>query len=499
MAVVLCHCVVVFGAAVASNALLPSRADALNDPGIPDAVESAADVDLRYTVCLGCHSKCGAKVRVQDDTILKVDGNPWHPNCAETGERLDWGATLAEGAAATGTMCPKGQAGPQVMYNPYRIPGPIKRVGARGAGQWESISWDQALTEIADILRPYFEGYDTDTLIPTADGSDTLGTIANQVVFSPGRFQHGQKEWTDRLFGGGFGTKNARHDHTSICETSHHVAGAFFTERFLPSQKDNKHHWKPNMERSDYVLWFGTSPLEANFPGQTLAKRTAKSRNSGTQHVIIDPRHSRSAAFAHRWLPVKVGGDGALALGIARRIIDEGNHDVPALQAANFLAARSLGHYEASDATSLIMVGAPTPEETWVFARDGDDYQIVDRASGAVTVLVRGSDEAAQFGRIELAGTEADAVTAEAAGLDARVVGDHVIDLGGGYYAAPGFGLERFEMPRDGRRRDPGTGSRVVDARPPHDPGGRADDDGARLGRQVVAIGVPLDRRPLQE
>jgi anaerobic selenocysteine-containing dehydrogenase len=428
------------GTAAAAGAMLrASDAQALNDPGVPDDVESASGVDVRYSVCLGCHSKCGTKVRVQSDTIIKIDGNPWHPNNAETGERLDFAATLDAARDSTvGTLCPKGQAGVEVMYNPFRINQPLKRVGARGSGQWREISWDTALTEIADRLRPYYDGHAAGTNIPTRDGSGALGTIANQVIFSPGRFQHGQKEFTDRMFKGGFGTVNNRHDHTSICETSHHVSGAFMTERFLPSQKDVKHHFKPEMENSDYILWFGTNPLEANFPGQTLAKRVAKSRNAGTRHVIIDPRHSRAAAFAHRWLPVVPGHDIALANGIARRIIAAGNHNVAALEAANYLAARALTptQYEATDATYLVVVKAPSTSEEMLFHRMGTDFTIVDKTSGNVTALSRGETAAARTGRIELTGSETGAVTAASAGLSASVVGDYVIDLGGGRYAS---------------------------------------------------------------
>lgn len=429
------------GTAAAAGVLMhTSEAGALNDPGVPDALETSAGVSVRYSVCLGCHSKCGMKVRVQSDTVLKIDGNPWHMNNAETGERLDYAATLDAGRDSTaGTLCPKGQAGVEVMYNPFRIRGPLKRVGARGAGQWQSISWNTALTEIADLLRPYYNGGpggSSQTYIPTADGSTTLGTIANQVVFSPGRFQHGQKEFTDRLWKGGFGTVNNRHDHTSICETSHHVAGMLMSENV-------KNHYKPDVEFADYILWFGTNPAEANFPAQTLAKRLAKSRNAGTQHVIIDPRHSRSCAFAHRWLPVKVGGDTALALAMARRIIAAGNHNVPSLQAANYRAAQALTpvQVEATDATYLVVVRAPSTTAEQLFHKIGTSFAIVDGTTGAVTALGRGTTAAAQTGRIELDGTETGAVTAAAAGLDARVVGAYVMDLGGGVYASTVFQL----------------------------------------------------------
>ena len=433
------------GAATAAGALLHSKsAQAANDAGVPDDPETWGDVDVRRTVCLGCHSKCGITVRVQDDTILKIDGNPWHPNCAETGERLRFEEPLDAAIGAAATCCPKGQAGVEVMYNPLRIRQPLKRVGARGSGEWEAISWNQALDEIAAKIAPYYDAYDAGT---TIGGHDALGSLANQVVFSPGRLQHGQKEFTDRFWGLGFGTVNKRHDHTSICETTHHVAGDFIGEK-------KKHHFKPDMLNAEYILWFGTNPLEANFPGQTLAKRTAKSAAAGVKHVIIDPRYSRAAAFSHRWLPVRPGGDGALAMGIARRILDLDAQDDSFLAAANNQAALAETdwagsakdrQYNPTDSSWLVVVKADAAEDEWVYFRnEGGAFEVVDPSSGDRAALARGKEAVAQWGVLELDGSEAGALTATAAGLDG--VGDYVLDIGDGRYLAPVFQLYKARI-----------------------------------------------------
>ena len=143
-----------------------------------------------------------------------------------------------------------------------------------------------------------------------------------------------------------------------------------------------------------------------------------------------------------------MGGDTALALAIAQRIISQNNHNVPALEAANFLAAQALTpqEYEASDATYLVVVKAPAPTGESVFYRVDGDFQIADQTSGVVTALGRGESAAAQTGRIELDGTEPGAVAAGDAGLEASVVGDYVIDLGDGLYAAPVFQLYKARV-----------------------------------------------------
>lgn len=432
------------GALAAGAALLkPGKALAVNDAGTPDALEIADGVDVHYSVCLQCHGTCGIKVRVQDNTILKIDGNPWHPNCVESADRLRFDAPLEAGLTARATVCPKGQAGLEVMYNPFRLKTPLKRKGARGSGEWEAISWDQALTEIADKIRPYWQAYQNGTYI---NGQPALGTLANQVVFSPGRIEHGQKEFTDRVWKMAFGTVNARHDHTSICETTHHVAGDFLTEK-------KKNHFKPDMANAKYILWFGTNVMEANFPGQTLARRVAASAKAGVKHVIIDPRQSRVTAFAHRWLPVRVGGDAALAMGIARRIIEEEKYDKDFLEAANNQAALATTswngspkakQYNNTDAGYLVVVKAPSEGREWVFHRESGHHVVVNPATGALEVLDRDKDAPAQWGKIELDGSEANAVAAATAGVSG--VGDFVIDLGDGTYAAPVFQLYKARV-----------------------------------------------------
>jgi len=446
------HFLAVAGAAAATTGVASlftanKEAAALSTP---DDLETSPDVAVRYSVCLSCHSKCGIRVRVKNNTVMKIDGNPWHPNNAETGERLDFSAPLEAGKTAPATLCPKGQSGVEVMYNPFRIAGPLKRVGPRGSGQWQSITWNQALDEVAEALRPYYQGHANNIPIHTADGSDALGSIANRVVFAPGRIQHGQKELTDRLFKLGFGTVNYRHDHTSICETSHHVAGMFSTEKFRPDLTEVKYHFKPDMLESSYILWFGTNPLEANFPTQTLAKRVAKGRNAGVKHVIIDPRHSRSCAFAHRWLPVKPRGDVALAMAIARVLIEQGNHDLSFLEAINDAAAKATAdwngtakavQYNTTDASWLVAVKADDTSAEHVFYKRAGAYVALDPQTGADFDINRATSASAQWGRLELDGTEPNAVEARTVGLSG--VGSHVIDIhgDGSVYLAPVFQL----------------------------------------------------------
>ena len=88
------------------------------------------------TTCFNCEAGCGlvAYFDQETDQITKIEGNPEHP-------------------ASRGRNCAKGPATLNQVYDPERILYPLKRVGERGSGQWERISWDQALTEIGGRMR----------------------------------------------------------------------------------------------------------------------------------------------------------------------------------------------------------------------------------------------------------------------------------------------------------------------------------------------------------
>jgi anaerobic selenocysteine-containing dehydrogenase len=112
----------------------------------------------KLSVCRQCPAGCGLTVRLVDGDVKKLDGNPLCP-------------------IARGTLCPKGQAGVQSLYNPDRLLGPVRRSGLRGNGQWERIGWDEALKEVQSKL---------DTL--RADGSpQSVAWIAERNDATQGR------------------------------------------------------------------------------------------------------------------------------------------------------------------------------------------------------------------------------------------------------------------------------------------------------------------------
>ncbi|MFQ5987233.1 MAG: twin-arginine translocation signal domain-containing protein, partial [Dehalococcoidia bacterium] len=257
--------------ASASSGPQPST---LSIPG-PDPVEGTTGVIIKRTTCLMCHSGCGIQVKIKDGVVIKVDGNPYDPRTLEP--HLPFATDPEEADRIRGTVCAKGQAAIEELYSPYRVKQPLKRAGPRGSGRWRAIGWDQALTEVIEGGDLFGEGHvdglraigDLETLIDP--NAPELGPKANQLVYSVGRSEHGRKELTDRFFGDAFGTKNKRIDHTSICETSHHVAYELLLNAGGIGGK-GKNHLKPDIIDAEYIIWFGSSPYEANFTFIALAR-----------------------------------------------------------------------------------------------------------------------------------------------------------------------------------------------------------------------------------
>src|SRR5688572_9115119 len=80
------------------------------------------------TLCEMCVWRCGVRAKVRDGKIHKLEGNPIH-------------------AHSLGNLCARGQSGLMMTYDPDRLPFPLKRIGERGSGRFEQISWEQALDE----------------------------------------------------------------------------------------------------------------------------------------------------------------------------------------------------------------------------------------------------------------------------------------------------------------------------------------------------------------
>src|SRR4030042_1667742 len=110
----------------------------------PDApYELVKPTNMIYSACLQCNTGCGITCKQQNGVITKIDGNPYNPWTLLP--HLPYSTHPEDAAPVDGSICPKGQAGLQTAYDPYRIRKVLKRAGRRGENKWISIPFDQAI------------------------------------------------------------------------------------------------------------------------------------------------------------------------------------------------------------------------------------------------------------------------------------------------------------------------------------------------------------------
>lgn len=228
-----------------------------------------------YSVCDMCFNKCGLIARVQDGVVSKLDPNP-------------------NFLKSRGMLCARGNAGLAQLYNPDRLKHPLKRVGERGEGKWQRISWDEALDLAATKLKELGEKYTRCGTLFTA-GSDLQSSFVHR-------------------FAEVYGSFNIT-SHESLCLVSKNRA---FLDTFgeVPF---------PDVYNTKYVVMAGANRFEAIVTPDTMDLVTAM--QNGCKLVVLDPRFTKTAARAHEWYPVKPGTDMAFMLALAHVLIYEDLYD----------------------------------------------------------------------------------------------------------------------------------------------------------------------------
>ncbi|MBI2964464.1 MAG: molybdopterin-dependent oxidoreductase [Deltaproteobacteria bacterium] len=195
--------------------------------------------------------------------------------------------------------CQKGACYSHRMYDASRLKWPLKRVGERGAGKWQRISWDQALGEIADIVVETIEKEGSDKVVWSLGPLLTLGTMGAGVC---------------RL---GVSMDNVLLDMNTEIGDGHRGAAEAFGKIVAERSADDYFH-------SDLILLWGCNPLYTQIPN---AHFLTEARYHGSRIVAISPDYNASAIKADAWIPVRVGTDAALALAMVQTILAENLHD----------------------------------------------------------------------------------------------------------------------------------------------------------------------------
>ncbi|WP_339061095.1 molybdopterin-dependent oxidoreductase [Tepidibacillus marianensis] len=324
---------------------------------------------MRNSVCLGCFSVCGNRLKIDKKTgkIVKVFGNPYHPNSAQ--EPLKYDAPLLDaylsasrfeekGITNRATVCPRGNSAFETTYDPQRILVPLKRNGERGSGKWKPISYEELLNETVNggklfqsigedrQIEGFKQVHDLKTLIDP--NRPELGAKVNQLAFLGGRFD-GRTEFTKR-FVQAYGTVNS-YGHTGICGGARRVAYQAFTDEWKKSPQ-----MKPDFDESNFIIFFGTAPGQAGNPYQPIARKTANAASEGNlQFVVVDPVLPNITGTKGKWVPIKPGQDGALVMGMIRWIFENTRYNEKYLSAANQQSAAQIGYPSWTNAAYLII------------------------------------------------------------------------------------------------------------------------------------------------
>ncbi len=335
------------------------------------------DQQVSYTMCMGCTTFCGVRVRVDKKSgrILRVSGNPYHPLSTdpalsqETSIKDSFIAVSAageKGLEGRSTACGRGAAVLEHMTSPFRITRPLKRVGPRGAARWEPIPFEQLVKEVVQGGNLFGEGHvDGLAAIRSSEPIDParpdLGPKSNQLAVLTST-NEGRENFLRRFAQKSFGTINMV-GHGGYCGGSYRSgSGAAFGDvKQMP-------HAKPDFANAEFVIFCGTAPANAGNPFKRQGWQLAKGRSSGKlNYVVVDPviGHSDSMAARHRgrWIPIKPSTDGAFAMAMIRWIIENKRFDEKYLAQPNGKAAADAGEPSWCNATHLVIAEAGHPRE----------------------------------------------------------------------------------------------------------------------------------------
>lgn len=258
------------------------------------AVRNGAGHEIVPGMCGICPSACGVNVHLVDGKIERLTPRKDHP---------------------LGIVCPRGLRAPEIVYAPDRFLYPQRRVGARGGGHFERISWDEAYDLMVDRLRHTAAEYGPEAVcIYTGRGNFELG-LNN--IFAPA----GTVESSANAVLFPFGSPNST-GVGALCYVSYAMiaARACFGEYTCNMAAD--------IDAADLILVWGENPATDSPP--INLRRLKRAQQKGARVVVIDHRRSETVhATRAEWIGVRPGSDGALALGLIHVLIDEALYDRP--------------------------------------------------------------------------------------------------------------------------------------------------------------------------
>jgi tetrathionate reductase subunit A len=382
------------GGALAVSGLPLAAARAAKEEG-EGAYQGFKPENMIFSACQQCNTQCGIKVKIAGGKVAKIDGNPYSP--WNLTPNLPYKTPLAEAAAFDASLCPKGYAGIQTLYDPYRIVKVLKRAGKRGENKWKTIPFEQAIEEIVkggdlfgegkveglnDILAcrdtkisealqkdaadvtakkmtlEEFKAKQSDNLKYLIDpDKPDLGLKNNQFCFNWGRLKGGRSELINRFTAVSCGSYNY-HGHTTVCQGSLYFTCKAMSDQFVEGKfgEGSKFYWQADTGNAEFLLFVGASPFEANYGPPLRVPKIIRSQSEGVKIAVVDPRCSKAASRAWKWLPNKPDGIGALAQAMIRWIIENKRFDERYLKNANLGAAKAVKEPTWTQAAWLVKI-----------------------------------------------------------------------------------------------------------------------------------------------
>ncbi|MEE2945327.1 MAG: molybdopterin oxidoreductase family protein [Pseudomonadota bacterium] len=275
--------------------------------------------EIKKTTCYMCACRCGINVHMKDGKVAYIEGNRDHP-------------------VNQGVLCAKGSAGIMQVNAPSRLRAPLKRVGPRGSGEFEEISWDEALDMAVGLLQPLRENN------------------PEKLAFFTGRDQ--SQSFTG-FWAQNFGTPNFA-AHGGFCSVNM-AAGGIYTMGGA--------FWEfgqPDWDRAKLFMIFGVAEDHDSNP---IKMGIGKIKGRGGKVIGVNPVRSGYNAVADEWVGITPGTDGLFILSMVHELMKAGKIDL------DYLA-------QFTNAPVLI------DPDTGLFLRDDDDKPLVmDQITGKLTAF----------------------------------------------------------------------------------------------------------------
>ena len=336
-----------WSAAVGGSAALFANAASVETALASRDEVPVADRIVWQSCMVNCGSRCPLRLHVKDGTIVRVETD-------NTGDDVF-------GESQQVRACVRGRSIRQRVYNPDRLKFPMKRVGKRGSGEFEQISWEEAFDTIASKLTDVIDQYGNEAVyIQYATGA-LGGTVAKS--WPPGSSP------IARLMNcvGGYLNHYGTYSTAQIAAAMPYTYGA------------NANNSIEDLVNSKLAVYFGNNPAETRMSGGGMIYSVQQfKQRSDTKLIVIDPRYTdTSVTVADEWIAIRPGTDAALINALAYVIISENLHDQEFLDtyAIGFDKAHMPEGYEDQDSYSDYILGtgadgvAKTPE--WAAAITG--------------------------------------------------------------------------------------------------------------------------------